>query len=167
MARVKVTSDFDAVKIKRDLRLNRNDLKKSGEFIVGEILDLVIKSRRFKQNSTGSTPMPRLKKSYRKQRTNKSFQKKARSPFFNPNLKRSNLSVTGQLLKSMTSKVLQRRQEIEIFFRGKRRGESLTNDELFEYLVEKDKGYNILKIGRKQLIELLDRIEKLLDQKLK
>jgi hypothetical protein len=133
---------IDAVRsVFNNVKKDKSTQQQIAEFIVNRIVALARTSKTAASGERKS--LPKLSKSYRDYRKTKSALQKASSPFFNPTSSKSNLSFTGQLLNSITFEIKQ--DKIIIFFKNSSRSDSKeTNAKIYEYLLEKDIGYNIL-----------------------
>ena len=120
---------------------NKSTQRQIAEFVVQKILEL---ARRGKTIVTGKVEsLPRFSESYLEYRKTEGARKKAKSPFFRPYAKISNLTFTGQLLESISFEITQ--DKIKVFFKDTSRSDSKeTNAKIYEYLLEKDIGYDIL-----------------------
>lgn len=114
-------------------------------------------SKRMENDGSDSKPTPNLSDSYRDQRKRiKRGQRGTDAQFFLPEVKKSQLTFTGQLLKSLTGKIKRKTESkgtLELEFKGTR-NDGLTNNQVYKYLLKRNAGYNILALSKKS-IELI------------
>lgn len=123
------------------------------KFSVERIQQTARLGKRMVQN--GETErLPNLSEGYIKQRQKLSPGKGGTDPeFFRPEIKSSNLTFTGQLLKSLNAKVLQRGPDVgkvELSFSGNRK-DGGNNARVFNDLVGRNTGYNVLALSKKAI----------------
>lgn len=110
-------------------------------------------SKRMIENQ-GEVSLPELSDSYRKKRSKISpGQKGTDAQFFRPNKSTSNLTFTGQLLKSLIGRILKKGPDvgkIELEFDGTRK-DGLTNKQVYKDLTQRDEGYSILTLDKKAI----------------
>ena len=167
------------VKIK-GLNVTLNDIKKRlknatkakklqneiGEFTV----DRIVQQARSGKNERTNRALPKLSKSYiamrmgvasfRTGKNGKVFAipepdeilKTVDTEFFEPTRTRSNLTFTGELLRSLGFRI--KKNQVFIKFGKARRGDGKTNSQVFEWLKKINDGYNFIglgKVGRKRV----------------
>lgn len=143
MAKVKINTEGLTKALKETFNSvvkNKQTQEEIAEFIVNRIVSL---ARTGKTQVGGDRKsLPKLSTSYRDYRKTAGAQKKA-GQFFRPTSAVSNLTFTGQLLENLSFKIKQ--DKILIYFENTSRSDSkATNAKIYEYLLEKDIGYDIL-----------------------
>lgn len=80
--------------------------------------------------------------------------------FFRPRSKFSNLTFTGQLLESLEYEILDDGM-IEIRFNNDSRTDTdSTNEEVFQFLVERNSDYNVMQLSKKIQAEIIELIRR-------
>jgi hypothetical protein len=121
------------------------------------------------QDGANKVPMPKLSKNYIEYRKKKSYWRtingnpvkfegvdpdhKGTDKFFLPNVTRSQLTLTGQLLRGLEAKILRKnidKGSVELSIGGNR-DDGKTNKEIYGYLTKRDEGYNILALSKKAI----------------
>lgn len=140
-----------------------------GEYIVKRIVQKAKSGKRM--TLKGDENLPGLSAQY--QKTRKEWVAEGRSDLdelFRPNRKSSNLTVTGQYLKSIRVVEIDRDKRVMIIEPTGTRKDGLTNEELRQHLTKLNPGYRIMTMdetGRKVLkTKVLNEIRKQLRKKL-
>lgn len=144
-----------------DLKNEQQTMEEIGDFVVKRIVADARLSKRMTE--VGKKSLPKLSKSYQAFRKGqvyfyqkdgkllkvpgKSYKLENTDEFFNANAKISNLTFTGQLIKSLTYEI--KNNKILIFFPETSRSDtSITNAKVFEYLLDLNEGYDVLNLDK-------------------
>lgn len=164
MATVKINGMSSALRnIKKGLKktIESNKLKNEvGKFVVERIVQM---ARSGKNERTGKA-LPKLSKSYREMRLGiiqfrtingnvvpllgpDERLNDTDSQFFEPTRARSNVTFTGQLLKSLAYRT--KKNSIIIIFKPDQRSDGLKNSDVYGFLVSLNSGYDFIGLGQK------------------
>lgn len=162
MAKVRVKSFLNRRAIRELLSIDNTILENAGELIADRIATLAQRGRRMKQD--GSTQsLPKLSKATIKSRKN---YKGKTGEGFDDGRTRSNITLTGELLESLSFTVNEKKQTIDVFFDGDHSG-GFTNDELFGWLKDIDKKYDVLTLNKSAQKKVLSLVRRALTKKLR
>lgn len=164
MAKVKIKNLNKVISSIKDVFEDTTTQKK----LLDDIGELVVKRIQFfartKKSLEGNdkpTPLPNLKDSTVKRRKEigRRFPQEVDDDFFLPNTKRSNVTLTGQLLRALS--FLVKKNEIVVFFKSGRKKASFeekrsTNDEVYDDLESRGFGFvGLDEKGQKQVKKLV------------
>lgn len=183
MSKVKTRLSFTGEDLKRAAELDRRVLDEIGKLLVFQLV-LLIQGRSMKANDRGAvTRMPELSQTYRDYRQGKYYfdfnenGKLVKIKGKDPDLElsnrtkarqsRSNLTLTGELMQSLTYKSMPNSDRIEIFFEGSHSKANMTNQELIEVLIDKNKEYEVLQLSNTMTRMIREQITKYIARKIR
>jgi len=172
MAKVRIDTSRITKKIEdtfRDLMTKDAIYVEIANFSKERIQSFARLQKRMEQDGADKVPMPKLSKNYIEYRRKQSYwrtingkkvkfegadpEHKGTDKFFFPNVTRSQLTLTGQLLRGLTAKIIRKgidKGKIEIEISGSR-DDGKTNKQIYKYLNDRDSGYNILALSKKAI----------------
>lgn len=183
MATATAKLSFDETFLRDAVQLDVVTLREVAKFVIEQI---VLKARGFKKGTDDAgndVNLPGLSQSYQDQRKGlvhfrnirgRAVSLSGRDPDLkldrsktNPGQRTSNLTLSGALLDSLNCKVIDREDRIEISFpRTKHPNASITFEELYEILLQKNKRYEILNIDRRLRSRIIKRISDEVNRKI-
>ncbi len=139
-------------------------------FAVKRIQDKSRLQKRMETDGDDSLPTPNLSESYKQVRRGKSYWrtingskvkfngveprlKDVDPEFFFPSVNKSQLTFTGQLLRSLKAKILRSgdsKGSVELGFTGTRK-DGQTNVSIYKYLLDLNKNYEVLALSKKAI----------------
>lgn len=123
-------------------------------FAVKRIQDKARLSKRMEQGGNDSAETPGLSQPYIQQRRQTKRGANGTDPeFFLPNVNRSQLTYTGQLLRSLQGKILRsgtNKGSIELGFTGVRK-DGQKNTSIYRQLLDRNKNYEVLALSKKAI----------------
>lgn len=144
-------------------------------FTVQRIQSKARLQKRMEQNGNDNVDTPRLSSAYVEKRKSITRGRDGTDPqFFLPNVSNSQLTFTGQLLKSLKARIVRSGKSkgtVELGFTGTRRdGEA--NEEIYKRLLDRSSGYNVLALSKKAIDLIQNKVltrlrQELIKQKLK
>ena len=135
--------------------IKRNDMYVDiASFTVKRIQDKARLQKRMQQDGSDNAETPGLSSGYINQRrqTPRGSNGTDRE-FFLPNVSRSQLTYTGQLLKSLRARILRSgnsKGTVELGFDGVRR-DGQSNDSVYKDLLNRNKNYQVLALSKKAI----------------
>lgn len=142
-------------------------LTEVAEMIINDIR-LQAQGRKLGINSDGKTQrLPDLALNYREQRKNYYKPRGRLSDKTGANQKRSNVTLTGDLMSGLTYTVRPDRGEIQIFFGGQHQTAKMSRDELYTILLEKNERYEVLNVRDKLFVQIRNKITREIARKLR
>ena len=151
--------------------IKRNDMYVDiANFAVKRIQDKSRLQKRMETDGDDSLPTPNLSESYKQVRRGKSYWRTINGSkvkfdgveprlsevdpeFFFPAVNKSQLTFTGQLLRSLKAKILRSgdsKGSVELGFTGTRKG-GQTNVSVYKYLLDLNKNYEVLALSKKAI----------------
>ena len=170
MAKVKVTTNFNAKTLGKLLEVDKNILKRVAELVIERIQGLARTGKKMVQDG-GEKRLPLVTSEWLDQKEYLYETKVPEPSFGNTRSLNSRITFTGQLLESLEYKI--EKDGIRIFFNdsstrknytGK---QSITNDQLYSFLLDKDSNYSVLELSKKIQVEINSIIERSLARKLR
>lgn len=144
-------------------------------FTVERIQQKARLQKRMEQDGSDNAETPNLSAPYIKQRKQTARGTNGTDPeFFLPNVSRSQLTYTGQLLKSLKAKILrsgENKGTVELGFTGNRK-DGQTNVAIYRKLLDRNKNYEVLALSKKAIDLIRNKVltrlrQELIKQKLK
>lgn len=141
----------------KDVLLKDETYVEISNFVVERIRQKARLSKRMEQDGSDSKPTASLSKGYvEKRKKIKRGQDGTDPEFFLPEVKNSQLTFSGQLLKSLAGKIKKKgetRGTVEVEFTGVRK-DGQANKKIYNSLLNRSADYNILALSKKS-IELI------------
>jgi hypothetical protein len=157
MAKVRIDTSRITKKIEdtfKDLMTKDTIYVEIANFSKERIQSFARLQKRMEQDGADKASTPNLSPGYiERRRKLTAGQGGTDSKFFIPTVKNSQLTFTGQLLKSLNAKILRKnidKGQIELKFTGKRDDGQL-NANVYNELLKRDSGYNILALSKKAI----------------
>lgn len=178
MAKVKIDTTVLEKKIRSALGsvLSDNDVYVDiSKFATERIRNYARLQKRMVQDGEDKAKTPKLSDKYVDYRKKLTAGQKGTDPtFFFPQVKNSQLTFTGQLLNSLTGKILKKGPDVgrlELSFQGRRK-DGQTNSAVYKKLLDRNADYNVLALSKKAIERIrtivLNKLRKeLVRQKLK
>lgn len=157
MAKVNITTHKVTAKIQKafdDLIASNEVYLQISNFTVERIQQKARLQKRMIQDGDDNAPLPNLSDPYKKYRRALSAGEEGTDPkFFLPNVNKSQLTFTGNLLKSLSGRILRKgasRGSVEVST-TENRTDGETNANIYRNLTDRNKGYNILGLSKKAI----------------
>lgn len=183
MSKVKTRLSFTGEDLRRAIELDPKIMNLIGELMVFQLVFLIQGKSRKADKSGRVVRMPSLSQTYRDYRQGKYYfdfndngklvKIKGRDPNLKlssktkPRQKSSNLTLTGELMSSLTYKHVRARDSIEIFFKGSHSKAEMTNQELIELLISRNSEYEVMKLSNTMIRMIREQIIKYIARKLR